>query len=370
MQSCCGIALTGMDLSLADRDNPYIGLEDRAFWRTAIGNRNMFDISDMWKPKFDISTDTAVCTYGSCFAQHIGRSLRQRGFTWLITENPPEGLSEAHAAAANYGIFSSRTANVYTASLLKQWMSWATGDARPVAEVWDASNRFYDPFRPAIEPDGFESPEEVVSLRDHTIGRFRDSIAKADILVFTMGLTESWFHSDGHEYPMCPGTAAGRFDPDLHHFVNQDYPFILDNMNAALDAAKRINPDLKIILTVSPVPLTATRSGHHVLVATMESKSILRAVAGKLAADRPDTDYFPSYEIINGTPFGGVFFQPNKRNVHPSGVAFVMDSFFSAFNAPAVPVASPAGAPDVDDVALNKGCEEAMLEVYAGSGLT
>lgn len=349
-------------------NSPYTGLDDRAFWRTAIGSRNMFAISDLWRPKFAIDPKTAVSTYGSCFAQHIGRSLRKRGFHWLITESAPQGLSDHNAAAANYGIFSSRTANIYTASLLKQWMDWANGDKDPVDEVWEKDGRFYDPFRPAIEPGGFDTAEEVASLRRHTIQRFRASIAQADIFVFTMGLTESWFHADGHEYPMCPGTVAGTFDEGLHHFVNQDYPFIMDNMVAAMDAARRINPDLKFILTVSPVPLTATKSGNHVLVATMESKSVLRAVAGKLAATRADTDYFPSYEIINSAPFGGVFFEPNKRSVHPSGVEFVMNNFFAALGGPAEPIATTAAtAPAARDLDLDKGCEEAMLDVYAGA---
>ncbi len=348
--------------------NPYMNLEKRAFWRTAIADRSMFSIDELWKPKFKITPESAVSTYGSCFAQHIGKSLRKRGYNWLITENAPQDLSEKSAAELNYGIFSSRTANIYTASLLLQWISWASGEAETPDEIWESEGRFYDPFRPAIENGGFENQEEMVSLRNHTISLFRDSIVKADFFVFTMGLTESWFNKAGYEYPMCPGTAAGSFDPNQHQFLNQDYSFILDKMSTALDAAKCLNPDLRFILTVSPVPLTATNSGNHVLAATMESKSILRAVAGYLARTRTDTDYFPSYEIINGPPFGAIFFEPNKRNVHPSGVEFVMNSFFSAIGAAQkiqkTKLSAELVKPNAD---LDVGCEEAMLEAYAES---
>jgi hypothetical protein len=89
------------------------------------------------------------------------------------------------------------------------------------------------------------------------------------------------------------------------------------------------NDNLRIILTVSPVPLIATNSGQHVMVATAEAKSILRAVAGQLARYRPYVDYFPSYEIITSPVTQGVFFEPNRREISPMGVDFVMDHFFA-----------------------------------------
>ena len=356
--------------------NPYIGLGSEAFWRSAIGDKNMFSISDLWEPKCAPTPEQSVSTYGSCFAQHIGRSLRDRGYQWLVTETAPDDMDETEATRFNYGIFSSRTGNIYTASLFKQWISWANGTSAPPSEIWEKDGRYFDPFRPVIEPNGFESAEEVTALRAHTIKKFNDSITQADFYVFTMGLTESWFNKAGYEYPMCPGTVAGEFDPDAHVFKNQNYDFILENMNAALDAAKAINPRLKFILTVSPVPLTATMSGKHVLVATMHSKSILRAVAGELAKERADTDYFPSYEIINSAPFGGVFFEANKRSVHPAGVQFVMDTFFRGINSlgaaqvssPAGKVSTPAPGPAPKErvfAEMDQGCEEAMLDVYA-----
>lgn len=217
----------------------------------------------------------------------------------------------------------------------------------------------------------------MFAMRDFTIQKFKDSITSADFLVFTMGLTESWFDSAGFEYPMCPGTVAGEFDASRHSFYNQDYDFILNKMRESLDAAKQLNNKLRFILTVSPVPLTATKSGNHVLVATMESKSILRAVAGKLAKERADVDYFPSYEIINSPSFAGVFFEPNKRSVHPSGVKFVMDTFFKSINS-SQPEVTPAELLKESSLTANKnnvvtdmdaGCEEAMLDAYSRKNL-
>jgi hypothetical protein len=127
---------------------------------------------------------------------------------------------------------------------------------------------------------------------------------------------------------MCPGTVAGEFKEEVHQFVNQQFNSIYKNLIEAVKMMRSANPTLMFLLTVSPVPLTATKTDRHVAVATMASKSILRAVADQLAANRPNVDYFPSYEIINSPVFKGVFFEPNQRSVNPHGVNFVMDNFF------------------------------------------
>lgn len=309
--------------------HPYKSLDEKYFWAPAVGQRDMLEIAQLWDPKFRIGKRMQISTYGSCFAQHIGRALSKQGFNWFIAEPAPEGLSAENAKRFNYGIFSARTGNIYTVSLLKQWLGWASGAVKVPEEVWQKDGRFYDPFRPNIEPDGFASEAEVKASREMAIQAFKRSIVEADLFVFTLGLTESWFHKQhGYEYPMCPGTVAGEYDPDAHEFVNQDYSFIRKTLAEAVRAMKELNPKLRFLLTVSPVPLTATMSGNHVLVATVESKSILRAVAGNLKQRFPFVDYFPSYEIISSPPFRGAFFEANQRSVKPEGVAHVMKMFF------------------------------------------
>src|SRR5207344_451486 len=76
------------------------------------------------------------------------------------------------------------------------------------------------------------------------------------------------------------------------------------------------------------VPLTATATSNHVLVATTYSKSVLRAVAGSLADTYPNTDYFPSYEMIASPWSKGFFYEANMRAVNTGGVAAVMRVFF------------------------------------------
>jgi hypothetical protein len=251
--------------------------------------------------------------------------------------------------------------------LLRQWTSWALGASSPPDEYWVKDGRYYDPFRPAIEPGGFASLNEMLQSRAEVIKAFRACIANADFFVFTLGLTESWFNrQQGYEYPMCPGTVAGEFDPDLHEFRNQTFEDVRSALIDSIRMMLKINPELRFILTVSPVPLTATKSSNHVLVATMYSKSVLRAVAGQIAINHKMVDYFPSYEIINSAVFKGTFFEPNMRGVNKRGVDLVMDHFFQGlvnqfgdyFSAS---MRKPAAGKKFEEV-----CEEELLGAFGG----
>ncbi|MEO7261469.1 MAG: GSCFA domain-containing protein, partial [Jatrophihabitantaceae bacterium] len=196
------------------------------------------------------------------------------------------------------------------------------------------------------------------------------AVAEASCLVFTLGLTEAWHdRGTGAVYPMCPGTVHGVFDPERHVFSNHTFAQVQQDVLAAVALAHAVNPGLRILLTVSPVPLTATATGGHALTANTYSKSVLRAVAGQLAAEHDHIDYFPAYEIITGVPFRGVFFEPNLRTVTAEGVEFVMRRFTAALSRPAAPrAARPSGRPESDapesDVGEDLLCDDAVLDYY------
>lgn len=139
----------------------------------------------------------------------------------MDAEPAPKDLSAENAKLHKYGVFSARTANIYTTSLLRRWTEWSLGHSDAPQKFWELDGRIIDPFRPTIEPNGFESVKEMYASRNSCIEAFRKSIMTSDIFVFTLGLTESWWDAEGgFEYPMCPGTVAGSFDPKAHVFKN------------------------------------------------------------------------------------------------------------------------------------------------------
>ncbi|MEX0310965.1 MAG: GSCFA domain-containing protein [Tateyamaria sp.] len=310
--------------------HPYANLGSEAFWKTAVAEPGAHGLTGLWTPKFAVQPEHRIVTAGSCFAQHIGRALRKRGYAWTDFEPPLPKMTPEEGHAFGYGVFSFRTGNIYTPAMLLQWLELAYGDRTDPGEVWEKDGRFFDPLRPVIEPGGFASLQEVQDARENTYAALRKAVETADIFVFTLGLTERWRNSDtGLEYAMCPGTAAGTFDPDTHVFVNANTRQSFAALQQAIRVMRSLNKQLRILLTVSPVPLTATASGQHVMIATQYSKSVLRAVAGMAAEKYPFVDYFPSYEIITNPVFRGMFFAPNMRSVVPEGVETVMSHFFA-----------------------------------------
>lgn len=305
--------------------NPYQQQPPRSFWRQAVqGKETDGFFKDLWVSKFPISKQTKFVTFGSCFAQHISKWLVGNGFSWIDGEAPPDVLTSDAALEQGYGIFSVRTGNIYTVAILKQWIELALGTATVQPEIAVKEGAFFDTLRPLISKSGFSSESALISARAMTYSSLLNAIRDSDIFVFTLGLTEGWESQSGYAYTICPGTELGVFDPGNHLFKNYSYEAILADLNITLGLIKQINPEVRFILTVSPVPLTATASADHVLSSTVYSKSVLRAVAGFLHQTREDVDYFPSYELITSPPMRGAYFENNMRTVRPEGVEFVM----------------------------------------------
>jgi hypothetical protein len=324
--------------------SPYQGLDARAYWRTGLAEAD-YPPPDLYRAKWSLSKDDKIVTAGSCFAQHVGRALRKNGFSVQDAEPAPAHIPADQAASYGYGMYSARYGNIYTTRQLRQLLDEAWGEVPAFDAIWEKDGRFYDALRPNIEPGGFESGSAVRAARAGHLAKVREVFSSADVFIFTLGLTEAWFHKPtGQIYPTAPGTIAGVFDDEIHGFVNFRLAEVRADLLAALYRLKTLNPNLRVLLTVSPVPLTATASDAHILAATTYSKSVLRACSGEIYEDFPEVDYFPSYEIVTSTKSGGSFFEPNFRSVTDAGVARVMRVFTTAHLGGAAE-AKPAGAP-------------------------
>ena len=192
----------------------------------------------------------------------------------------------------------------------------------------------------------------------------RKQRSEADILIFTLGLTETWEHIDtGTVYPTAPETVAGQFDARVFRFRNLTFQDCLDDYVELKSLLDWLNPDLRILLTVSPVPLTATASGQHVLTASTHSKAILRAVAGEITRLDMNADYFPAFELLTAPKIrGGHWFQPNLRSVNGDGVRRVMSVFLRAHDLSAT---SHQKGNRSEIFSEEASCDEILLEAFA-----
>lgn len=307
--------------------NPYSALPDYCFWSRGITWRHPAQIDPMSKAPFLIAPSDKVVTMGSCFAQHISRRLQASGFNYFVPEAAPATISAAKARVSNYGVFSARYGNVYTVKQAVQLFDRAFEHSQ-FDEIWEKGERWVDPFRPQIEPEGFSSREDLEASRREHLAAVCRVFEEADIMVFTLGLTEAWRSKDnGAVYPTAPGVAGGVFDPDRYEPVNYGVQEVMADLDEFIDKARSVNPKVRIILTVSPVPLKATFEDRHVLQSTIYSKSVLRVAAQHAADTREDVVYFPSFEIISGPGGAGRYYAADLREVQEVGVAHVMRVF-------------------------------------------
>ncbi len=318
----------------AKRRTPYDGLPNFHFWRKAVSGIASDKVDPVVSAGFKIGRETKVATAGSCFAQHISRKLQQQGFNYYIAEKPP-GISAEEAGRLNYGVFSARYGNVYTARQFLQLFDRAFGTFQPFDSAWlRADGRYADPFRPRVEPDGFATAEEVENSRNAHLTAVREMFQNLDVLVFTLGLTEAWAaKKDGAVFPLAPGVSAGEMDFSLYEFVNFSAAQVQADLEAFVERLSSVNGTAKIIFTVSPVPLIATFENRHVLLSTIYSKSVLRVAAEEVVGKYPNCFYFPAYEIITGNFNRGEYFENDLRSVNDKGVDHAMRLFFAHYSA-------------------------------------
>jgi hypothetical protein len=312
--------------------HPYSELPDCHFWRRFVSNTPWRDIPFHRQPKFHLSTADRIGTAGSCFAQRIAEHLSSTGITPFFAETAHPLLNEFGGDTSSYRQFSARYGNIYTARQLLELFNQAFGLREPILDFVEQDGRWFDLLRPSIQKEGFQSNEALKADRLYHLTRVRHLFENASVFIFTLGLTEAWINVEADfTYPSCPGTTRGEFVPSKHIFKNFTVADVSSDLQQLIDRVRNVNPTLKFILTVSPVPLVATKSDNNVLIASSYSKSVLRAAAGEIEAANANVDYFPSYEIISHPASFGQYLDSDLREVTPRGVAHVMSCFISSY---------------------------------------
>lgn len=361
--------------------SPYHDLPDIAFWRRSVSNAPSYQVDPVGAAPIMIDKTTKVISAGSCFASNVTRYLVDFGYNYIFTETLHSFFRSRDPELSMHvglGDFSAGYGNIYTAAQMLQTLERAMELRQPVEDRWPSDDgTIIDPFRPRIKLRA-SSSSEFEMLRKQHFRAIIKTFELGEVLIFTFGLTEGWrSKDDGTVFPVCPGTSGGEFDASRHEFVNFNVGDVIRDFQDFVRLARSINSNLKIILTVSPVPLVATATSSHVLVATTYSKSVLRVACEELATTLPNVFYFPSYEIITGAHASYDVFESDRRSVSRQGVDHVMRVFFRHVAGDESAVASLSGLaegaptvaakfdpPKVGPEAIAEAlCEEELLEV-------
>ncbi len=362
-------------------ENPYENLDRHAFWSAGVAGSSPLMLRGIYRKKWALSADDKIATAGSCFAQHISRYMRAENYNVLDLEPSPQwiastgtssldhtSLDQKTAQKFGYRMYSARFGNIYTVHQLLQLLQEAFDIWHPKEAIWEKDGRYFDALRPSVEPRGLDSKAEVEIHRKAHLAKVRAMFLSMDVFVFTLGLTEAWVHkSSGTIYPTAPGTIAGSFDSDVFAFKNFGFVEIMDafvEFEKLLRKVRKTSSPVRILLTVSPVPLTATAANRHVLQSTIYSKSVLRAVTGELEEKFPNIDYFPSFEIVTNPASRGIFYNENLRTVRDEGVEIVMKHFFDVHGKLKKCDKGKAGETTAKFDTMDPQCEEYLLEQF------
>ena len=243
-----------------------------------------------FRPSFSFEPGETIFTIGSCFARHVERELSHRGFAL-----PTRRLFESDE---DFGAVGLDVLNNYGTPSIHNELAWAFDEHfdpmqcfEPVRDAWVDMH-----LHASIRPTSLD----LLRNRRRAIGEAYRSITQCRAVIITLGLAEVWFDNlHGIYLNVAPRRSILRDSPgrfELHVLSPQECH---DHLRAAIQLIERNGmAGINVVLTVSPVPLSATYRDIDVMVANTYSKAVLRVVAEQIAAEFAFVDYFPSYESI------------------------------------------------------------------------
>ncbi len=261
---------------------------------------------DGWLPETPlIGADTRVIGVGSCFARYFILWLAEQGFNRAVDSSP-------YNALMRYG------ATFESPAVIAQQFRWAFDE-------FDAKNALW------IDKD-----RELFEANDERKRMVRETLARTDVLILTLGLSEVWYDKTTGE-PLWRALTRRHYDSARHVFRVETLQDTKRHLEKIEDIRRRHLPGLKIVYTVSPVRLTATFRPISAITANSVSKAILRAALDEFLRERGELVnrelfYFPSYEIVHD--YFRDPFEEDNRHVTGYVAGHVVRTFARYFCAP------------------------------------
>lgn len=215
-------------------------------------------------PEAMINPQTRVFTLGSCFAYNIAMGLRQQGVA---------------AACVGYAEdINSTFANRY-------FLEWIDAREHPLT-------------KPFQEFFGADYRQQIL-----------DSVTHADVVIISLGVAPCFFNRQTGDFvPMLGSNFQVSLRLKECVFRTTTVSENVANLQAIVAVLRHLNPTVKVVITVSPVPLKATFERRSAVVADCISKSTLRVAAHEFQQiEAGKVLYWPSFEIVRW--FGGHFAQ-------------------------------------------------------------
>jgi len=275
------------------------------------------------RPKFKFVPDDKFYAIGSCFARGIEHALTGRGVS--VESMAPEF---AKLQPVNKEVTGLGFTNKYNTFSILNELRWALDPEAvfPIDSIVQVTeSTWFDPhITPTLELAGLQETLDRRAMMQTVSKR----IANCRAVIITLGLVEVWRDCEVDMYTnSTPARSVLKTQPKRYEFHLTSFAQNWANLEAIHALLTRYcHPEVRIVITVSPVPLMATFSKMDVVVANTYGKSLLRAVAQEWAAAHVNVDYFPSYEIVQNSNRAAVW-ERDLRHVTGAGVQHIMELF-------------------------------------------
>jgi hypothetical protein len=245
-----------------------------------------------------VNKDTRFFTMGSCFARNLARSLLDRGY------------GASHLEISEY---------INTTFANKVFVDWLSG-----AEI-----------NPAVR-------ERIVELlppewsRENTL----EVIRTADVFILTLGVAPAFFDRLTGDFVLPrPSGLNSRVLAEKYLFRTTSVQENVDNVLHLINFIRSVSPAIKVIVTVSPVPIIASFEFESAVQADCLSKSTMRLAAHEVVNNSglENILYWPSFEVFRwaGSNAGNYYAADDGAAWHVSAdkVAGTVKAFVDMFSA-------------------------------------
>ena len=234
-----------------------------------------------------MSHQQGVLLIGSCFSEHIHSKLNSLKFT---TETNPFGI-----------VFNPKSIAIsLNRILIKNY--YTINDVFEKDGLWFCFEAHTSIFE--------QTQLELVNILNATINSWHEKLKKAQWLVITVGSAYAYKHINLQQtVSNCHKLPNSTFEKQLMSSsdIVSDYSTLIENL-------KQLNPELQVMLTVSPVK--HLRDG---MIENSLSKAILIQAVHQLVSRNRNCHYFPAYELVTDDLRDYRFYKADMA--HPNGMA-------------------------------------------------
>jgi hypothetical protein len=242
---------------------------------------------------------TRILTLGSCFADVMGQRLKSNK---IITDANPFGA-------------------IYNPHAIHRVLKYAIENTTPAENTFLQNNQVFLNYDFHSELSAL-SALELKNVLSEKIRSTHNFLKAAEWLIITYGTAWVYQRSDNEAVVAnCHKMPSQNFTKSL---LTQKK--IIESFEAMYEALRSLNPNIKIVLTVSPV-----RHIKDTLVLNSVSKSTLRLACHSISNSFPDVDYFPAYEIMVDDLRDYRFYKADM--IHPSEEAenYIWQKFIDCY---------------------------------------